>query len=186
MTWLTEADALSHFQEGRISAVFAESVLRKSASIDISQHFDVFLSHSYLDARLIVGVKTLLEESEHLSVYVDWQSDPQLIRSAVTSETADLLRTRMKHCSSLIYVATNNTTNSRWMPWELGYFDGFRPEHTAILPLMKSINTEFDAQEYLGLYPKLEVIPFKDGGDHLGIWVDTEKLMATIIQSFVR
>lgn len=41
------------------------------------------------------------------------------------------------------------------MPWELGYFDGFRPEKVSVLPLANEENDDFKGQEYLDLYPKI-------------------------------
>ena len=41
------------------------------------------------------------------------------------------------------------------MPWELGYFDGFRPEKVSVLPLTFEENEEFKGQEYLELYPTI-------------------------------
>jgi len=49
---------------------FAVNELRKSAASDLTATFDVFLSHSFLDAEVIVGVKGLVE-AEGLRVYVD-------------------------------------------------------------------------------------------------------------------
>src|SRR5205807_856327 len=43
------------------------------------KEFDVFLSHSYVDAAAILGLKITLERSG-LSVYLDWVEDPQLDR----------------------------------------------------------------------------------------------------------
>ena len=182
MSWLTEAEAQYAFNEGRSTNAFAEAEIRKSSSTDLSANFDVFLSHSYLDARLIAGVKVILE-SEHLTVYVDWQNDAQQSRSNVTPDTAELLRNRMQHCSTLIFVATNSSPTSKWMPWELGYFDGFRPGHVAILPLMKKEGDAFNGQEYLGLYPALEYITFNLGVEHLCIWLSPGK--ANRVHDFV-
>jgi hypothetical protein len=42
------------------------------------------------------------------------------------------------------------------MPWELGYFDGFRPSFVWILPLVDESDSEYKGQEYLGLYPPVE------------------------------
>ena len=42
------------------------------------------------------------------------------------------------------------------MPWELGYFDGFRPDSISILPLVENYDSEWAGQEYLGLYPVIE------------------------------
>jgi hypothetical protein len=42
------------------------------------------------------------------------------------------------------------------MPWELGFFDGYRPGQVAILPLVRTSGETFEGQEYLGLYPYVE------------------------------
>jgi hypothetical protein len=70
------------------------------------------------------------------------------------------------------------------MPWELGYFDGFRPGHVAVLPIVKYDGQSFVGQEYLGLYPCIEEIDFTQGGLQLGIWQSKDsarrlKLFAT-------
>lgn len=133
--------------------VAASSILDAvNKSTKSTDSFDVFLSHSSKDADLVLGVMALLED-QGLKVYVDWHSDPQMSRENVTAETADLLRTRMKQSKSLIYIATENSSASKWMPWELGYFDAFSNGSVAILPLLDSANDSFKGQEYLGIYP---------------------------------
>ena len=115
------------------------------------QEFDIFLSHSSKDAELILGVKIILEELGY-RVYVDWINDRQLSRDNVTPETAETLRARMRSSKSLFYVTTQNTINSKWMPWECGYFDGLK-EKVAILPVKNEHENYYYGQEYLGLYP---------------------------------
>lgn len=119
-----------------------------------NESFDVFLSHSITDADLVLGVKHLLEK-RGLKVYVDWDTDAQVDRSSVCPETAELLRRRMRQSVSLIYLATEAASASKWMPWELGYFDGLRNGQVAVMPLMDNENDKFSGQEYLGLYPKI-------------------------------
>lgn len=133
--------------------VAASSILDAvNKSTKTTDSFDVFLSHSSKDAELVLGVMALLED-QGLKVYVDWHSDPQMSRENVTAETAELLRARMKQSKSLIYIATENSSSSKWMPWELGYFDAFSNGSVAILPLLDSANDSFKGQEYLGIYP---------------------------------
>jgi hypothetical protein len=127
--------------------------LAQSAST--TESFDIFLSHSSKDAELVLGVKTLLER-QGLKVYVDWHDDPQASRDDVTEETADLLRKRMKQSKSLIFMASENSSGSKWMPWELGYFDGFTNGRVAVLPLVDYSSSSFKGQEYLGLYPVVD------------------------------
>lgn len=118
--------------------------------------YDIFLSHSFSDAELILGVWEMLT-NRGLSVYVDWLIDPILDRENVTPATAAKLRERMKSCSCLIYASSEHTTTSRWMPWELGYFDGSKPKKVAILPLVHGTTEDYQGQEYLGLYPYISL-----------------------------
>ncbi len=115
--------------------------------------YDIFLSHSYSDARLIYATKSMLEKMG-FATYVDWIEDPELKRDDVTSENAKRLKQRMDTCASLLFVATDNSSKSIWMPWELGYVDGQKGK-VAILPIFQDelADGEFDGQEYLGLYP---------------------------------
>jgi len=123
----------------------------------MTERFDIFLSHAYRDARVIAGVKRLIED-EGLSVYVDWIEDVQLDRESVTPGTASILRQRMQHCGHLVFASSEASPKSRWMPWELGYFDGLRQGHISIFPLVQQPGDQFKGQEYLGLYPAFELI----------------------------
>lgn len=114
--------------------------------------YDIFLSHSSLDHDLVLALVHLFNQAGY-SVYVDWIEDPQLDRNNVTKSTATVLKQRMKQSRCLAYVSTKNITNSKWCPWELGYFDGKNDEQCCILPVM--MGNRFDGQEYLGLYPYL-------------------------------
>jgi hypothetical protein len=105
---------------------------------------------------LIFGVKLALESTGH-TVYVDWIDDPQLDRSKVSPATAETLRVRMRQSKALFFVHSVNATTSRWMPWELGYFDGLKG-NVAILPVVESPSNKFRGEEYLGLYPYVEVV----------------------------
>lgn len=131
----------------------AREVLRKSASV--LGPFDMFLNHSFHDAEVILGVRTILQRAGK-RVYVDWIDYPQLDRTHVIKATASRLRDRMNQCNSLIYAAKQPATSSKWMPWELGYFDGRKnSESIAIMPLV-SYPGEAVGQEYLGLYSTVE------------------------------
>jgi hypothetical protein len=132
------------------SGYIKESKLAASAR----QSFDVFLSHSILDEEIILGVKIVIEKLG-FSVYVDWIEDPELDRKKVNAETADRLQTRMKQCKCLIYAHSINSPDSKWMPWELGFFDGYKG-HIAVLPVAETVTDVFSGQEYLGLYPYVD------------------------------
>lgn len=155
MALLTESDVRAF---ARVDALSAHRVLLSEAkSVDDRSRFDVFLSHSYQDKELIFGMKRMLEKMG-MAVYVDWIDDPELSRDSVTSATAGRLRKRMRQSESLFYVHTPKARDSKWMPWELGYFDGKSGGRCAILPVFQGVSPAvFQGQEYLGLYPYVDV-----------------------------
>ena len=134
------------------------------ASVTDTDRFDVFLSHCLDDAEAIAGVKAILEE-QGKRVYVDWIVDKQLDRTRVTPATANVLRKRMRASDSLIFATSQSSPNSKWMPWELGYFDGFHPGRIAVLPLVGNPGGGFQGQEYLGLYPVVEKLLTNNMGE---------------------
>jgi hypothetical protein len=140
----------------------ADTLLREAATT-ADTSFDVFLSHSVKDADVILGIVAVLKQ-QGLKVYVDWIVDPQMDRSRVTPETAERLRRRMRQSASLIYAHSYQSGSSKWMPWELGYFDGFRSA-VAVLPIAQTTQESFAGQEYLGLYPYID-------GSGLTLWVN--------------
>ena len=87
-------------------------------------------------------------------MYVDWIEDPSLDRENVTVATAELLRRRMRKCASLFFATSEAASSSKWMPWELGYFDAHKGR-VAIVPVSDSEKpgNSWKGREYLGLYP---------------------------------
>lgn len=167
MTFFTKSEARSAASKGRavqrgLGKTYGRILVEEASATRDTDGFDIFLSHSIGDAELILGVKSLLEE-QGLKVYVDWVEDPQLNRENVTKETANLLRRRMRQSKSLIYVATEQANSSKWMPWELGFFDGFKPGCVAVMPVLDYGAQAFSGQEYLGLYPLVEKNTYSNG-----------------------
>ena len=119
--------------------------------------FDIFLSHSSLDQLQVLGIYKLLRTRGY-SVYLDQVCDPQLNRAHVTRATARVLRYRMAQSRSLFVATSTNTTNSRWVPWELGFMDGWNAK-AAVLPILPAGTVSFKGQEYFELYPEV-----RDGG----------------------
>lgn len=138
-----------------------KAVLAEATRFDPNTTYDVFLSHSSDDKELVLGVKDRLEDA-HCTVYVDWIEDGDLDRTAVTPANAERLRGRMRHCRSLVYLATDRSLLSQWSMWEIGFFDGMeRP--IGILPVLEDgDNARFEGVEFLGLYPTIELRPATD------------------------
>jgi hypothetical protein len=163
-------------------------IKRKSVTASLNEaagpedRFNVFLSHSSAeDEEFLLGVKALLED-DGLSVYVDRYSDPHLSPDRVTRATAILLRQRLRASASLVYAYSSHSTMSRWMPWELGFFDGMdRP--IAVLPVVPSGQSDFRKEEYLGLYPNMdaEVLNFGDGAKRTFVVPDPRSPRSTIV-----
>ncbi len=87
-------------------------------------------------------------------------------------KTAQILRTRMKACKTMIYAVSKNSSESRWMPWELGYFDGHKTDKVAILPVTSNANDQFQGEEYHQLYPYIEKIPKTNSYDQDRLKID--------------
>lgn len=181
MTFVTLSEARSAASGRGMTASLAYSELRKAAASPVTTQYDIFLSHSREDAGVIAGVKTLLE-GEGLKVYVYWiEEDPT---GQVTAATAANLRGRMDHCEALVYASSQASPKSRWMPWELGYFDGRKPGRVAIMPLPTAAAASFAGQEYLALYPNVERISWQSGRRSLGI--STGERTAKDMSAFIR
>ncbi|HWR15636.1 MAG TPA: hypothetical protein VN577_12460 [Terriglobales bacterium] len=161
MAFLRQSEALSAYNRRyAYEAKTADRLLRESAAqFSKALTYDIFLSHANEDAKLILGLKVLLEEKRY-RVYVDWD-DPELDHNVVDARTAEILRVRMGSCSSLAFATTQNSPKSKWMPWELGYYDGLKRGPIGIVPLVADNSTSFKGQEYLSLYPVIESIPSK-------------------------
>jgi hypothetical protein len=156
MALFTEAALRNLSTQHRSAQMFksADTILREAATTS-AMSFEVFLSHSFNDAELILGIVAAFKQ-QGLRVYVDWIVDAQMDRSRVTSATAERLRQRMRQSASLVYAHSLQSGSSKWMPWELGYFDGFRSA-VAILPVAQTTQEGFAGQEYLGLYPYIDI-----------------------------
>ncbi|MGX5820861.1 toll/interleukin-1 receptor domain-containing protein [Chitinophaga lutea] len=137
----------------------AERILTESSNrqknFSETREYDIFLSHSSKDAQLVAGLKLELEDLGYL-VYVDWIEDPKLNRTSVTKGTALMLQQRMKQSKSLIYAFSENAVNSKWMPWELGYFDALKGT-VAVLPISTTNQDDFRGSEYLGIYYYIKI-----------------------------
>lgn len=170
MSLFKEADLQARADRGIARQKTADGVLleKVAASLAVSE-FDIFLSHSLSDHKIILGILLSLEDMGY-KVYVDWVHDRQLDRGNVTPDTANLLRHRMRTSKSLFFATTSNSSSSKWMPWELGFKDGLNGK-AAILPVSKTNTESFVGQEYLGVYPYVS----KDvqvGGVSEKLWIN--------------
>ncbi|CDT01022.1 putative toll-Interleukin receptor [Sphingobacterium sp. PM2-P1-29] len=147
--------------------IFSTSLKRVLNEAKLDEQFDIFLSHSYVDKDLIMALYTDLTE-RGFRVYVDWLIDPDLNRSVVTKDTAEVIRTRLNNSKSLVIAVSENSSINKWIPWELGYADGHCGK-CCILPMMEEQHSkkDFHGSEYLKLYPQIKKQISLGGGDTL-------------------
>lgn len=161
----------------RISNPAATRKLQESAnrSLKTADGFDIFLSHRFLDAPYVLQLKDYLESFGY-SVFVDWIEQPEIDKEKITKRTAAYLRRVMDKCEGLLFAVSENSTASRWMPWELGYFDG-SGGRIAIVPITERRTTSetYRGQEYLGLYPYITLEKDQSGVNRLWVNKSTSK-----------
>jgi hypothetical protein len=153
--------------------------MRKQAS-EVSH--DIFLSHAFDDRELALGIALTLEFLGY-TVYLDWRDDPLLDRKNVTPSTAVKLRARMTTSKCLFYAVTEHATNSKWMPWELGYKDG-QSRRSAILPIRDQVSTSYSGQEYLGIYPYVVQQINRAGSEKL--WIHSSSNVYVVFDEWLK
>lgn len=181
MAILTESEVISRSRTVSRSTKILKSTNESYAS---SESFDVFLSHSSNEPDdIIFGIKGFLEDA-HLKVYLDKVDDPQMSPNNVTPETAEILRMRMRQSSSLLYVYSRHSTLSRWMPWELGFFDGLKGT-VGILPVVQASQSTFKGEEYLGLYPYTDIATINNTSKK-NLWINRSSSEYADLAKWVR
>lgn len=152
------------------SEIEHSSITKRMFAYDSAIHYDLFISHSFKDKDLVTGLYHLFYKANY-KVYIDWIDDITLDRTNVTPNTASIIKSRIMNSNGISYIATSNSTSSKWCPWELGVADGAKGK-VCILPVMEA--SSFNGQEYLGLYPYLDYEKI-EGKDEYEFWVCDQK-----------
>ena len=182
MSLLTTSAARSRAKQGVTYNFNAASVLTERMHNQASlEGHHIFLSHAFDDKELILGVALTLEDLGY-TVYLDWRDDPSLDRKNVNQAAALKLRERMHKSKCLFFATTENTSNSRWMPWELGFKDG-QSNRSAILPLQATRPDDFKGQEYLGIYPY--ITQQRDQAEKERLWVRRSRTCYVVFEGWL-
>ena len=103
----------------------SKAPMQKSAEVinfaKASRKQTAFLSHSHKNADLAKGVQAFLQ-AEGWDVYIDWEDSG--MPESPNRETAERIQAKIRDLNWFLFLATKNSTESRWCPWEIGYADG--------------------------------------------------------------
>ena len=181
VSYITKAE----FRElGRQATLQEQATLRKNAE-NRSAEGATFLSHSTKDDDLVVGAIRVLE-NHSASVYID-KVDPEL-PPYTSQDTAATLKKRIQQSNKFVLLATKNSKESKWVPWELGIADGKKGiNRIAIFPAVDTASdTSWTSWEYMGLYRRI-VWGRLDGYEE-PLWMvwDHNKNTATALAEWLR
>ena len=109
-----------------------------------------FLCHSHKDESLAKGLQVVLKESG-VDLYIDWQDNT--MPDSPNSETANKIKAKIRSSNIFLYLATQNSRDSRWCPWEIGNADS---SNKKILIIPTSSGNYIYGSEYLELYPRID------------------------------
>lgn len=117
---------------------------------------------------------TLLNENGW-QVYVDW-ADASL-PSSPNRETADRIKGRIAQMTFFLFLATPNSTSSRWCPWEIGYADAVKNYDAMFIIPTSDQSGAYYGNEYLQLYRSIDMA---SGG--LAAWYPNQPHTGTYIR----
>ncbi|MFG1230390.1 toll/interleukin-1 receptor domain-containing protein [Xanthobacter wiegelii] len=161
-----------------------QASVRKTAE-DRSPEGVTFLSHSSKDQELVVGAVRLLT-GHGATVYID-KKDPAL-PPYTSKNTAIGLKRRIQQSRKFVLLASKNSKDSRWVPWELGIADQAKGlSKVAILPTVESqTDVTWSSWEYLGLYDRIVWGDLQGRETRVWMVLDESKNTATELSEWLR
>jgi MTH538 TIR-like domain (DUF1863). len=152
----------------------------RNQSVSVS----TFLSHSSKDVDILPGVVNILK-NHGAAVYID-EVDPNM-PPYTSHETARLLKSRINESKRFVLLTSENSKDSRWVPWELGIADGYKNiNRIALFPSSENMYADrWSSWEYLGLY--LKIVWGKLQGYDKDVWMvlDEESNTATELSNWL-
>ncbi|MBL6987466.1 MAG: toll/interleukin-1 receptor domain-containing protein [Methylobacter sp.] len=112
-----------------------------------------FLCHSHKDEKLAEGLQVLLAENGW-SLYIDWQDHE--MPPQPNKITAFKIKNKIEQLDWFLFLATPNSSASRWCPWEIGIADTKKShERIVIIPTTDNSGNWY-GNEYLQLYNQID------------------------------
>lgn len=151
------------------------TILAKSLNEALAKNSPTaFLCHSHKDQELAKGLQVLLAENGW-NLYVDWQ-DKEMPENP-DKATAENIRNKIGVMDWFLFLATPNSTQSRWCPWEIGIADS-KKRHDRILIIPTTDDSgKWYGNEYLQLYRQITeadgggLAVFSAGSSSNGNWI---------------
>lgn len=156
-------------------------VIAKSLTEAVAKHKQTaFLCHSHKDQELAKGLQILMKENGW-DIYIDWQDNN--LPSSPNKETAEKIKSKIGQTDWFLFLATPNSTASRWCPWEIGYADAIKTYEKILIIPTEDEKGSWYGNEYLQLYKKISDASNKNIGksgyavfnpksNENGIWVE--------------
>ena len=115
-----------------------------------------FLSHSHKDSELAEKLETYLRECGW-DIYIDWKDTS--LPGTPSHETAVKIKEKIVEAEVFLYLATKNSSESKWCPWEIGFADPHKTWENLIIIPTEDACGEIYGQEYLDLYNFVQMSP---------------------------
>jgi len=148
MAYLTFTD-LEEQREEIVKGLVLNEALEKTASLRTK----IFLSHRHKDSKIVDKVIDWLKKYDTDS-YID-KLDYSM-PDQTDGRTAIRIKKKIRDANKFILLATPNSLESKWMPWELGFGDAIKGlSNVAILPLLLKID-QWKEREYYQIYGSIE------------------------------
>ena len=128
-------------------------VISKSLNEALSRNQQTaFLCHSHKDKNLVEGLQNLLNESGW-NLYIDWLDED--LPESPDKNTALKIKNKIGQLNWFLFLATANSTGSRWCPWEIGYADAVKKHENILIIPTEDDSGKWHGNEYLQLYRKI-------------------------------
>lgn len=145
-----------------------------NSQLEQMKSYDLFISHSSTDSDLLLQIKSILNCS-NINVYIDWVNDREALKRELTNiETANAIIERLKSSKALLYIHTNASINSRWTPWEIGFFHAlknkvcvYNPDNIEKAPYLDVYHNVVLKNGLFFIEKNTELVPIKDWIEHL-------------------
>ncbi|MBV36364.1 MAG: hypothetical protein CMP47_13075 [Rickettsiales bacterium] len=137
---------------------YADKLMKSAVAATLTEAHDLnqataFLCHSHKDKKLVEGVQKLLL-SYGWTVYIDWQDNS--LPEKPDQVTALKIKESIDNAEWFLFLATPNSTASRWCPWEIGFADSSKGSKKILIIPTEADNGYTYGSEYLQLYKHLD------------------------------